>query len=183
MGACRPRTTWSSSAGTARRPWLQASKSFLDVHDRLYRALYFITGELGGRGGAHAGRVPQAVRAVGSDRHDRGSRRVSVPQCAQRVTDADASHPHGRSESRARRLRTGSVRRRERPRGCAPDATRTSSSPARGGRPHRDLRIQPAYRCLVVHGSVLTWEDNQRDASQGRSRYGRRDDFEGLPSL
>jgi DNA-directed RNA polymerase specialized sigma24 family protein len=46
MGACRPKGRSSSWAGSARCPRTPPSfeELFLEVHDRLYRALYFITG-------------------------------------------------------------------------------------------------------------------------------------------
>ena len=75
---------------------------FAEEHARLFKTLYFVTGEPGGRRGPDAGSVPEAVGALGPDRPDRRSHGVPVPGGAQRVPDAAARRTPGRDGARSR---------------------------------------------------------------------------------
>jgi predicted DNA-binding protein (UPF0251 family) len=71
---------------------------FADEHRELFRLLCFVTGNRADAG-PDAGRVPEAVGAVGPGRADRRSQGVPVPRGTQRVPEADAHRA-----SAARRL-------------------------------------------------------------------------------
>ena len=140
MGACRARTTSSSWAGNARRPPNPRSFEdlFLDLHDRLYRALYFITGSRG-----DAEELMQDAFLKLWERWDRiryrGSGRVPVPGGAERFR-MRVRRAGWRLEGSCRSPRSGLLR------STISSSRRTSASycsrhpaPAAScARPHRD---------------------------------------------
>ena len=77
MVACKPRTTSSSSTGNeAPADPTSFEELFLDVHDRLYRALYFVTGSSADAEELMQDAFLKLWERWGPARHDRGSCRL-----------------------------------------------------------------------------------------------------------
>ncbi len=76
------------------------SAFFAEEHAKVLKALYFMTGNRADAAELDAGRLPQALGAMGHDRPDRRSHGVPVPRRAERIADASAFRTPRRTKDR-----------------------------------------------------------------------------------